>query len=69
MEGIKEFLQNNEEYYLQTKNKKTKRIGAAAFTKDGKIKVFEGAGDGSDDKKMSYAEFKKNYNFEIKKEF
>ena len=60
-------LEDDREYYIVTTNKKTHEEGALNFYTNGekKVKVYEGNGDGSDDKVMSYEEFIKNYSFMI----
>ena len=51
---------------ITTKNIKTGWDGCASFIReDNKIKVFEGNGDGSDDKEMTYEEFINNYKYQI----
>lgn len=54
-----------DEFELFTYNKKTEIQGVAFFCNDGGIKVFEGNGDGSDDKVMDYETFINNYLFFI----
>ena len=58
-------LEDDREYYISTANKKTHQEGTINFYTNGerKVKVYEGNGDGSDDKEMSYEEFIKNYSF------
>lgn len=54
----------NEELILYTCNIKTGTTGVAVFYNDNKtIKVYEGNGDGSDDKEMDYKDFIENYYF------
>lgn len=43
------------------KKKNTNLIGVALTTRDGRIKVFYGADDGSDDKVMTFDEFCQNF--------
>lgn len=51
--------------YIETVNKITGGVGCVNFTNDGKVKVYEGADDGSDDKVISYDEFLQNYEFQL----
>lgn len=56
----------SEQMQLFTHNNKTGTDGVATFCLDDKtIKVFEGNGDGSDDKEMDYETFVENYNFYV----
>ena len=66
----KKMLLADDSLYIETKNKINSWIGCASFLTNGedKIKVFEGSGDGSDDKVLSFSEFLSNYSFEIKRE-
>lgn len=65
-ELIKEYQRMTEEndcLIIKTINK-TKRIqGVASVCKNGKVMIFEGNPDGSDDKAVSIDEFIKNYQF------
>ncbi len=55
-----------EQFQLFTHNIDTGTNGVATFYKDDKtIKVFEGNGDGSDDKEMNYETFVSNYEFYV----
>lgn len=47
------------EFHIKKKN--TNLTGVALLTCDGKIKVFYGADDGSDDKIMTFDEFCTNF--------
>ena len=59
-------VQSSDSAIIGTQNKKTGWYGCASFLNDGEsIKVFEGNGDGSDDKVMSFYEFAKKYSFGI----
>lgn len=64
---LKEIILNDERdiYTIQTHNRTTLWYGVASFTRDNKIKVFEGRGNGEDDTEMSYYEFLLNYDFEL----
>lgn len=64
---LKEIISNDklDTYFIQTNNRKTLWVGCASFTRDNRIKVFEGRGNGEDDKVMSYDEFLMNYDFEL----
>ena len=68
--NYKKIIQDDDLIYIETKNKNNSWIGCASFLTNGedKIKVFEGSGDGSDDKVLSFSEFLNNYSFEIKRE-
>lgn len=58
-------LDNN--YHIDTINKNTNWEGTAIILKDKKtIRVYEGNGDGRDDKSMSIDEFINNYNFQLR---
>ena len=51
-------------YIIASLKKLKNKFFAYSFYKDDKtIKVFEGNGDGSDDKEMDYKTFVKNYDF------
>ena len=52
---------------LHTRNKKTGEIGCASFFGDNSdnVVVYEGRGDGSDDKEMSFKDFVSNYDYEL----
>ena len=67
---IKKMIQEDELLVIETKNLNTGWIGCASFLTNGedKIKVFEGSGDGSDDKVLTFGEFLSNYSFKIKRE-
>ncbi len=56
----------SEQFQLFTHNNKTGTDGVATFYLDDKtIKVFEGNGDGSNDKEMDYKTFVENYSFYV----
>lgn len=66
LEIAKGLIRNDptEELQLFTHNFETGTNGVASFCLDDKtIKVFEGDGDGSDDKEMDYETFINNYDF------
>ena len=67
---VKEKIFAGEPISLETKNLVTGWIGYASFltSEENKIKVFEGSGDGSDDKVYTYDEFLKKYSYKVKKE-
>lgn len=53
-----------DDYQMFTRNYETGDLGVASFCSDGKsVLVFEGAGDGSDDKKMDFEAFVNGYDF------
>ncbi len=55
-----------ESFQLFTHNIEKGTDGVATFYKDDKtIKVYEGNGDGSDDKEMDYETFVNNYSFYV----
>lgn len=63
---LDESSEDYEDLFLLTYNLNTKEEGCASFFNDDKtIQVFEGNSDGSDDKKMDYETFVKNYKFRI----
>lgn len=63
-------LDDSDRYYIWTCNRSTNYEGCASFYTNGenKIKVYEGSGDGSEDKSMSYDEFIENYYFVLRGE-
>lgn len=64
----KKLIENDEtkQFQLFTHNINTGIDGSATFYNDDKtIKVFEGKGDGSDDKEMDYETFVDNYTFYV----
>lgn len=61
--------EENETKIIETKNKETEGIGCASICQDGRIAVYEGNPDGSDDKIMTAEEFIKNYEFEMVEEW
>ena len=67
---IRKKLWTNETLALFTKNKNNGWECFASFWTNGqdRIGVYEGAGDGSDDKDMSFEEFLENYDYELKEE-
>lgn len=68
LEIAKDLIFNDptEELQLFTHNIETGTDGVASFYPDNKlIKVFEGNGDGSDDKEMDYETFINNYEFYV----
>ena len=66
----KETLQKNENYYILTTNKETKGNGYASFFTNGesKIRVYEGAPDGSNDHDETYEDFLDKYIYTIVEE-
>lgn len=67
LEAIKTLIETDEDdrYYITTTNPRTGWEGTANFLNDGKrIRVYEGNGDGSDDKDMTYEEFVRDYQFD-----
>lgn len=58
-------LDYNDDLMLTTKNRITGDIGCAVFQQNGKIGVFEGNEDGSDDKAVSYDTFINNYSYKV----
>lgn len=66
---MKKLLQENDLLFIKTNNPGYLHgEGVASFTNDGRIKVFEGAPDGSDDREYTYEEFINKYEFELKEE-
>ena len=66
---LKNLIYGIENLTICTKNKETNSEGCALFLNvNGKIKVFEGNGDGSDDKEMLFKNFLRDYTYEIKLE-
>ena len=66
--AMKKILELDGDYYhIFTINKKKKWEGVASFHTNGeeKIRVYEGAEDGSDDISISIVEFLKNYEFRL----
>lgn len=67
-ETIKE-VYKNEFLFVESTNKETGEKGIAIPTNNSDyIKIFEGAGDGSDDKIITYNELFRKYNLIIKHE-
>lgn len=64
---LRKLLLSDDLYHLATTNKSNGWCGCASFSPsiDNWIKVFEGAGDGSDDKIITITKFVKNYSFGI----
>jgi hypothetical protein len=64
------FNDDTDRLMLHTKNKKSGTLGNASFLTNGedKIKVFEGRGDGSDDKVMDFDTFVTNYDYVLSDE-
>ncbi len=70
LEKMKEFLNSSDEFVLNTHNLKNGTNGVATFYLDNKtIKVFEGNGNGSDDREMDYKTFVKEYEYYVSHEF
>ena len=63
-------LDDSDRYYIWTCNRNTNCEGYASFHTNGekKIKVYEGASNGSDDHSMTYEEFLNNYEFVLRGE-
>lgn len=70
LENMKAFLHSSDAFVLNTHNLKTGTIGVASFYLDNKtIKVYEGNGDGSEDREMDYETFVKEYEYYVSHEF
>jgi len=67
---LRKLLLSDDLYHLTTTNKSNGWCGCASFSPsiDNWIKVFEGAGDGSDDKEMTFSEFIQNYDYVLERE-
>lgn len=67
---LRKLLLSDDLYHLATTNKSNGWCGCASFSPklDNWIKVFEGAGDGSDDKEMTFSEFIQNYDYVLERE-
>lgn len=63
----KTLADSTDDTFLFTKNKKTGEMGCANFFTNGekKVMVYEGNGDGSDDKELTYEEFINNYDYKL----
>lgn len=61
MKKIKQYEKLGRDVSMVVKNLKKGREGTAILTAQGKIAVFEGKDDGSDDKIYSLEEFNRNY--------
>lgn len=71
LKHYKKFLQENQdEFYMETRNRETGWIGCASFYTNGEAKIYvnEGDGSGKDDAGYTYEEFIKKYDFNLKKE-
>jgi len=63
---MKKMIQEDDTYWMETTNKETGWIGYGAFIKFmDKIKVFEGNGEGTDDKVYTYEEFIQKYEYRL----
>ncbi len=65
LQTVEEFLEkyavDKDDYLIVVKNPKEKREGVAVLLDDGRIKVYEGNGDGSDDGIYNKIEFNEKY--------
>lgn len=57
----KKLIREGQDVSIETKRKNQEDYGIASLTIDGRIAVFDGAEDGSDDKIYTIKEFKKKY--------
>lgn len=67
LEAMRKMIELDENYHIETVNKRTNHEGTATILNDGEtIRVFEGSEDGSDDKNITTTEFINNYDFIIR---
>lgn len=71
LERAKEMLADFEDFQMFALHRESGKTGVASFFTDGSknITVFEGNGDGSEDRDMDYETFVKEYEFCIAHEF
>lgn len=64
---VKDIMEGVEDKEIVTLNRATKEKGIATFLREpGKMKVYEGKDDGSEDKILTYDEFLEKYDYDIR---